>query len=91
MKLTIVDTNCWSFLKEHHHYHLPLARRRQFKVSLSPFRMMSFVFADVGFAEASVAPPNQVVIDVQELLKQAGKPMDILEEYVEDAVLTGLF
>ena len=45
--------------------------------------------SDIGFGEGqSIAPPTQI-IDVQEILKQANKPIDILDEYAGDAILTG--
>ena len=52
---------------------------------------LGFCFSsDVGFGEGqSIAPPTQI-IDVQEILKQANNPIDILAEYASDAILTGL-
>ena len=35
-----------------------------------------------------MAPPSQV-IDVQKILDEVDRPVDILEEYVGDAMMTG--
>lgn len=51
-------------------------------------RPMAKGYENVGFEGASVAPPNQIVIDVQEIIKQGGKQIDILQEYAEDAILS---
>jgi len=46
-------------------------------------------YENVGFEDGeSVAPPNVIIIDIQEILKQAENPADILQEYTEDAILS---